>query len=577
MQGKEGELGRSTGFLAIRLKDMRNRILFSVVLLGLGLLLGAQVQQEGLLLLTDRGYYISGESINYRAFYRKPDKGPDTEWSRVLYVELILPNGTSIVQSKVMIDARGARGSMQIPEGLSSGTYYMKAYTRWMRNCGPDDYVYTSLRIYDPYSDQILPVDSLGWEPRAAHTMLSQPEMHTSDMLECTLSQDSYGTREEVVAELKWNYPYAPADLTVSVSKAGLHGEQAYFRPGCPVNLQGNSEILPETQGLSLTGQAVSTSDRTPAPYATIYVSVLGEDKDFFCNYSDSTGRFFFSFPGYAGERDLFVSTYHEQFADLELLIDRDFSQDALQLPSYPVKMNDSLTALITEMSVNAQVRQQYYPPGKETPEVIVPEELLFYGHPTSTIIFDDFIKLPNLEEYFIEVVPQVSVRRSGGVRELVLLGEHPDLAIYHPLLMIDGVAIFDIEAVLAVSPRLIERVEIVNAPYIRGNVTFGGIISLISKNNDLGYIDLPSSGLLVNYRMLDRPGSDTIQNGVSDPRMPDVRNTLYWNPELELNSEMDQRISFRSSDLKGDYEILIRGSDSNGKYLEKHIPFRVE
>ncbi len=546
-------------------------------MLGLGFLLGAQVQQEDLLLLTDRGYYISGENINYRAFYRKPDKSPDTEWSRVLYVELILPNGTSLEQGKVMIDAGAARGSMHIPEGLSSGTYYLKAYTRWMRNCGPNDYVYTSLRIYDPYNDQILPVDSLGWEPTTVHTMLSQTEMHTSDMLECTLSKDSYGTREEVVAELKWNFPYAPADLTVSVSRAGLHGEQAYFRPGCPVNLQGNSGILPETQGLSMTGQAVSASDGRPAPYATIYVSVLGEEKDFYCNYSDSAGRFYFSFPGYGGERDLFVSTYHDEFADLELLIDRDFSQDAIQLPSYPVKMNDSLTALITEMSVNAQVSQQYYPPEKRAPEVIVPEELLFYGQPTSIILFDDFIKLPNLEEYFIEVVPQVSVRRSGGKRQLVLLGEHPDLAIYPPLLMIDGVAIFDIEAVLAVSPRLIERVEIVNAPYIRGNVTFGGIISLISKNNDLGYIDLPSSGLLVNYRMLDLPGSDTIQNGVGDPRMPDVRNTLYWNPDLELSSEMPQKISFRSSDLKGDYEILIRGSDSTGKYLEKRIPFRVE
>jgi hypothetical protein len=142
---------------------------------------------------------------------------------------------------------------------------------------------------------------------------------------------------------------------------------------------------------------------------------------------------------------------------------------------------------------------------------------------------------------------------------------------------MIDGVAIFDIEAVLAVSPRLIERVEIVNAPYIRGNVTFGGIISLISKNNDLGYIDLPSSGLLVNYRMLDLPGSGTHLTVVEDPRLPDVRNTLYWDPKLELQSGEVQRISFRTADLKGDYEILFRGSDSNGKYLEKRVPFRVE
>ena len=556
---------------------MRIRTICTAVLLGVGLLLGAQVQQEGLILLTDRGHYISGETIHYRAFYRKPAASSAVEWSRVLYVELILPNGTPLVQGKVMIDTSVATGTVVIPEGLSSGTYYLKAYTRWMRNCGPEGFVYTSLRIYDPYNEQVLPVDSLGWEPKPAGQLLNQAETHSPDMLECLLEQETYRTREDVVADLIWKFPYAPVDLSVSVARAGLHGNQTYFRPGCPVNLQSISEILPEIQGLSLTGQAVSSSDGIPAPYATIYTSVLGDEKDFFCNYSDSAGRFYFSFPCYTGEKELFVSAYHSEYSDLELLIDRDFSQDALQLPSHPVQLNDSLTAIITEMSVNAQVSQQYYPTMEMAPEAHISDEMMFYGTPIFTINFDDFIRLPNLEEYFIEVVPQVSVRKSRGVRRLVLLGEHPDLEIYSPLLMIDGVAIFDVEAVLAVSPRLIERVEIVNTPYIRGNVTFGGIISLISKNNDLGYIDLPSSGLLVNYQMLDLPKAGPIQNGVLDPRLPDVRNTLYWNPELELNPEMGQRISFRTSDLKGAYEILIRGADSTGKFMEKRVSFRVE
>ena len=545
-------------------------------MLGLGLLLGAQVQHEGLVLLTDRGHYISGETINYKAFYRRPAESSDAAWSRVLYVELILPNGTPLVQSKVLLDT-STSGSLRIPEGLSSGSYYLKAYTRWMRNCGPENFVYTSLRIYDPYNEQVLPVDTLGWEPRPVETLLSQPEMHSSDMLECLLAKDRYGTREEVVVDLNWNFSYAPANLTISVARSGLQGDQSYFRPGCSEDSQGASDILPETQGLSLTGQAVSFTDMTSAPYATIYVSVLGGDRDFFCNYSDSAGRFYFSFPEYAGERDLFVSANHSEIDDLELLIDRDFSQDALQLPSYPVRLNDTLTELITEMSVNAQVSQQYYPKQVLIQETQAPEELLFYGKPSSSIKFDDFVNLPTLEEYFVEVVPQVAVRRSGGVRRLIIQGEHPDLSIYPPLLMIDGVAIFDIEAVLAVSPRLIDRVEIVNAPYIRGNVSFGGIISLISKNNDLGYIDLPSSGLLVNYRMLDLSASDTIQYGIQDPRLPDVRNTLYWNPGLELNSATGKRISFRTADLKGEYEILIRGIDSTGKYVEKRAGFSVE
>lgn len=557
------------------IKGYRN--ICTAILLGMGFLLGAQVQQEELVLLSDRGHYISGETIHYRAFYREPAASNNTAWSSILYVELILPNGSTLMQSKVIINGGGATGSMLIPEGLSSGTYYLKAYTRWMRNCGPEAYVYTSIQIYDPINEQVLPVDSAGWEPRALEGMMDQSSTHAPDMLECRLSKGTYGIREEVVADLNWNFPYEPVKLTISVARSGLHDGQHYIRPGCSNNLLDGSGILPETKGLSITGQAVSLADNTPAPYASIYISVLGADRDFFCNYSDSAGRFYFSFPDYEGERDLFVSTYHAEYDDLELLIDRDFSQDALHLPSFEIQLNDTLSELINAMSVNAQIVQQYYPVKRVIQESTDSSEMLFYGQPTASIFFDEFIKLPTLEEYFVEVVPQVSVRRSGGIRRLVLQGKHPELAIYPPLLMIDGVAIFDLEAILAVSPGLIERVEIVNAPYIRGNVTFGGIISLISKNRDLGYIDLPSSGLLVNYRMLDLPLSDTIQKGVIDPRLPDVRNTLYWNPALELEPESGHKISFRTADLKGAYEILVRGFDSSGKYFEKRVPFRVD
>jgi len=562
---------------ATRMKDMRYKTIVTTLLLGFGLLLGAQVQNEALVLLTDRGHYISGETIEYRAFYRKPEGNRSALWSRVLYVELILPNGTSLVQGKMMIDSAGAEGTLAIPEGLSSGTYYLKGYTRWMQNCGPEGYVYTSLMIYDPYNDQVLPVDSAGWEAKSPGQLLYQADEQTPDLLECYLEQDHFQTRQEVLAKLTWTFPYTPVDLTVSVARAGLHGDQSYLSPGCFGDIFTGTDILPETQGISMTGQAIRLSNGSPAPYATIYVSVLGGEKDFFCNYSDSAGRFYFSFPEYHGNRDLFVSTYHSDFDDLELLIDRDFSQDELNLPSEPVQLADSMLSLITEMSVNTQVSQQYFPRRVPEAKVDTCEELLFYGSPFSTIYFDDFIKLPNLTEYFIELIPQVAVRKTHGVRRLVLLGEHPDLSIYPPLLMIDGVAIFDVEAVLAVSPRLIERVEIVNAPYIRGNVTFGGIISLISKNNDLGYIDLPSSGLLVEYQMFDLQGVETDGSGVKDARLPDVRNTLYWNPSLVLDPGKSQEFSFRTSDLKGAYEILIRGTDGSGKYLEKKVPFTVE
>jgi hypothetical protein len=556
--------------------NMKLKISYAALLLVLTTGLLAQTPRENLILLTDRGHYISGESIYYRAFYQGPAGSEKAEWSKVLYVELIMPNGTALAQGKVPIDTGGVRGRLLIPEGISSGSYYLKAYTRWMRNCGAENLVYTLVRIYDPFLESVLPEDSTGWKPSLQESLMGRQDSHPATVLSCNLNGSSFQTRQEVVAELQWKFPYASADLTVSVARTGLHDDQEYFRPGCPPNGGQGTQFLPETKGLSLTGKAVSAADGKPAPYATIYVSVLGENREFFCNYSDSAGRFFFSFPEYKGHRDLFVSTYHPDLGDLELRIDRDFSTDVPELPSYPLALNDSLVRTITDMSVNAQVSRQYYPQIPLEAEKDSARKLFFYGRPSSTIHFDDFIKLPRLEEYFVEVIPQVAVKKNRGKTHFSVLGPHPDLSIYPPLVMIDGVAIFDVEAVLAVSPRLIDRIEIVNAPYIRGNVTFGGIVSLISKNNDLGYIDLPSSGLLVNYQMLDQPVEPSFEETVADPRLPDVRNTLYWNPELILGPDESKVIRFTTSDQAGEYEMLIRGSDSTGRYVDWRMPFQV-
>jgi hypothetical protein len=181
------------------------------------------------------------------------------------------------------------------------------------------------------------------------------------------------------------------------------------------------------------------------------------------------------------------------------------------------------------------------------------------------------------MREYFSEVVPQVSIRKSGKRIKLRVQGGHPDLGIYDPLVMIDGIAIADIESVLAVSPRLVARIEIVDAPYIRGNVTFGGIINVVSRKGDLAMIDLPESGLLLHYQMFDQTNTCLPDFGSEDDHLPDVRNTLFWNPQLELTPGKDTVISFNTSDSYGEYVVLVRGFDSQGSYFEQGIPFTLK
>jgi len=393
----------------------------------------------------------------------------------------------------------------------------------------------------------------------------------------------TYPKRAPVCLDFSIKQNDLPVHCCITVLRKGILGKQW---ESLPLSRELNSarrvkwnrvEQIPETKGVSLTGKVEFVGSGNPVPYAVVYISLLDEGRDFYCNYSDSTGNFYFAFPDQIGETDLFISASHSDPGELTLLIDQDFCTESITLPSYPLKIDSTGLQLIKELSLNAQIRDQYDFDRTDSDRSESPRRKFFYGDPSMAIKFDDFIKLPTMTEYITEVTPQVSLGTSNRKRIFRVSGDHPDLEFYAPLVMIDGVAVFDVESVLAISPRYIDRLEIVDAPYIKGNVTFGGIINIISRNDDMGFIDLPSSGLLVNYQMLDQPLYDPGLETPSEGHLPDVRNTLFWDPDMALEPGETAGCSFYTSDATGNYEILVRGYDSSGKYVSKVVQFTVE
>ena len=112
-------------------------------------------------MLTDRSIYMVGEDIHVRIFNLSTDLIKDMDWSKVFYTELISPEGFSHTQTKMAMDSTGTSGTLKIPEEIPSGTYFLKGYTRWMRNDGPSKYTYLSIEIVNPFIKSVLRVDTL--------------------------------------------------------------------------------------------------------------------------------------------------------------------------------------------------------------------------------------------------------------------------------------------------------------------------------------------------------------------------------------------------------------------------------
>jgi hypothetical protein len=187
-----------------------------------------------------------------------------------------------------------------------------------------------------------------------------------------------------------------------------------------------------------------------------------------------------------------------------------------------------------------------------------------FYGEPSEVLVIEKFIDLPTLEDYFTELPLLVKLRKIQGRKHFRFYTEQDDMSRYDPLMLVDWVAVNDIEKILAMSPQEIERIELLNSPYVKGNITYGGIISFVSKKNNFAGIDLPKSGTFVNYSFLEEC-IDTIPPAPSLLHIPDSRNTIYWNPAIQADDEGTSAISFTAPDTPGKYYIILREMSTTG------------
>jgi len=304
-------------------------------------------------------------------------------------------------------------------------------------------------------------------------------------------------------------------------------------------------------------------------------LSILGKGKDFMAVQTDTAGRFFFLLPDYTGHRDLFLCAEKAAGPDVAILIDNDFCSAPVMIPPGNPELSSPERLVAYRMAANLQLASFY---GADT---ILPgsddqgEELAFYGTTDDILYIDDYIELPTLEEYLNGLPTLVRVRKSKGQKYFKVLGTQAGLNSFEPLVLIDMVAVDDPARILAISPSDISRIEVVNEMYLKGDETFGGIISIISRQGDFAGIDLPESGVFINYGFLSGK-EHHIPPAPPEPNIPDTRNTLFWDPGIRLGDDGSARIKLTASDMTGRYRIRLFGVSTEGEKILQTADFEV-
>jgi hypothetical protein len=112
------------------------------------------IYREQVCLAPGRDTYITSEEIWFEAFCLNKTTPGNPVLSKVLYVELINDKNRHILGQVLYIKENSAGSSITIPDTLLTGMYYLKAYTQWMENFGPETFSSVPVFIYNQFDEQ---------------------------------------------------------------------------------------------------------------------------------------------------------------------------------------------------------------------------------------------------------------------------------------------------------------------------------------------------------------------------------------------------------------------------------------
>jgi len=527
---------------------------------------------ENLKVCLDRTIYISGEKILFTAFILNNLGPAGDNFSKVIYCELISPGGNRITGGKYEVDNSIAHGCLGIPEETISGIYFLKSYSRFMRNGDPQDYNYIRLKIVNPYKSEVIS----GYKVVAADSVQVRnlPRNNDDQRFNLTVAKKVVHPKEEVEINIDGNPgPDERFKMCLSVIPAGTWSSISTTAD----SISGDLQYYPETRGISLSGRFLEKESGQAITNAKVNLSIIG-DKDVMAVRTNSSGEFYFALPDYNGNHDIFLCG--EDIPDISptIYIDNDFCTQPVILQAPAFHLDDMERETAYKLAVNQKLTSVFKNSttiDKNEPPI---NSLSFYGKPDNILVIDKYIDLPTLEEYFYELLSAISVRKQDGRKRFRFITDRTEMTIYDPLVMIDWVAVDDVERILAMSPKGIDRIELIKSPYFKGNITYGGIISFISKKNDFAGIDLPASGTFVNYKFFEECSSDSFPESYPN-NIPDSRNTIYWNPDVQLNEKGSAELLFTAPDTPGKYSIVLRGMAFEGEdiIIRKEIEVTAE
>ncbi len=516
---------------------------------------------------TDKPYYYPGEPLWFKGYINYYEPSWRDSLSKVAYVELIDPSKKVILSKTLRIDSGFFHSDFILPDSLAAGGYFLRAYTQLSRNYGDDNLFVKSLPVLSM-------VDRLD-RHQSVNDTISNPHVAVH------LDKKRYSTREKISLSmgvkgsvpLRGNISIAVTDAAQVIDVPTRHTILDRYRIEHGQLLPDVVMKYPVEFGVSYSGRFLNDRGKPAKTNLTIIQhrprkALFAETNDL--GYFQLTGLQFGDTTTFSFKSD---QAKNYPFGKVEIL-----PAEAVPAINFPettqieIEHTGEAQRLISEYEVPKDTKMLEAVTIKASRVEQEVKPIRMYGAGDYSIP-ENSVKVgyPNLL-YTLVGYPGLYVSPGQGIVKFVRSMNQSVFNAKSPLVVVNDVPMQgDAGEVLSLlDPANVSSIEVFRrVKPIFGSEGAFGVISVYTKNGLLGTKNI----ITPNFQQIRLRGfsdsrlfkSPNYSNPSIGPIQPDYRATLYWNPDVDISSDV-ATVSFFSSDLPGIYRIIIEGVLSNGE-----------
>ncbi|WP_157716195.1 hypothetical protein [Roseivirga echinicomitans] len=328
--------------------------------------------------------------------------------------------------------------------------------------------------------------------------------------------------------------------------------------------------FLPEYRYQLLEGTLKTERDTVSVVNKNVVLSLTGESTlNMSVARTDREGRFLLEYQtvnrGKTTAAHLSMPEFDNEYS---FELSNNFKEEH-RLNFFPIVIDTTQLAEIRERSIISQLENAYFTPFIDSSEVEnnIPTTINSF---TAHYEFDDYVRFRTLKEHFVEYIPVAGVREKRGVKRFVvhILDQSFNYEM-ESLVLLDGVPVNPSD-LLEFSPYRIKSVDVANKRYFFGSLIADGVLSFNTIEGNLGGFDITANHLAFDLLTPEVKTPQLETDYIKDLRIPDSRIQLLWLPDYKVNQEGTQQIQFNTSDVEGDFELVIEG------FTEEGIPISI-